>query len=141
MEVYAAGSSAELFLNGRSLGRKKINPNKRCVRFKGKYVPGELTAVSYDGFGKELARTSLKSAGKHKRLTIVPEQREVARDGFCYGRVSYTEENGPVKVTKRGDVSRKSMGENLWASAAPAPITSAVFLQMFRIHTPAKLSP
>lgn len=128
VEVYAAGSSAELFLNGRSLGRKKINPNKRCVSFKVKYVPGELTAVSYDAFGKELARTSLKSAGNPTRLTLVPEQSEVARDGFCYVRVSYTDENGTVKVTKRGDVSLKVDGGKLMGFGSACPYNERGFL-------------
>ena len=127
-EVYAAGTYVELFLNGKSLGKKKINPYKRRVSFNVGYAPGELTAVSYDASRKEIARTSLKSAGEQTKLVLVPESERVSADGFCYVRVKYTDEEGTVKVTKRGDVSLKVEGGKLMGFGSACPYNARSFL-------------
>lgn len=128
VEVYAAGTYAELFLNGKSLGKKKVKPNKRRVSFKVKYAPGELTAASYDAYGKEIARTSLKSAGRQTVLTLSPESAEVPADGLVYVRVKYTDEGGTVKVTKRGDISLKVEGGKLMGFGSACPHNARGFL-------------
>ncbi|WP_350351708.1 DUF4982 domain-containing protein [Microbacterium sp. A8/3-1] len=63
IEVYSADDEVELFLNGRSLGRKKAGKRKRFIsRFRTPYEPGELVAVSYRR-GKEAGRAALRSSG------------------------------------------------------------------------------
>ena len=62
VEVYSAGDEIELFLNGRSLGRKKAGEDLPCrTLFDTIYEPGTLTAVSYEK-GEEIGRTDLRSA-------------------------------------------------------------------------------
>jgi beta-galactosidase len=64
---------AELFLNGRSLGRRAIDHahgKKLTADFTVPYEAGELTAVAYDAAGKEIARESRHSFGEAVSLKI-----------------------------------------------------------------------
>ncbi len=87
--VYTSGDSAELFLDGRSLGvRRKSDPPQRfvgctngyydvCSRYRLRwfdvpYSPGELKAVARRG-GKIIATASLKTAGRPVRLRMVDD--------------------------------------------------------------------
>ena len=50
MHVYTSGDEAELFLNGRSLGRKKKAQFEYRLRWDDVvYEPGELRVVAYKG--------------------------------------------------------------------------------------------
>ena len=103
VEVYARGAEAELLLNGKSLGRKKL-PASRQAKFKVTYQPGELTAVVYDANGKETARTSLRTAGEETKLTLIPEQETVRPGDLLYVRLRYTDKSGTVKPLARSDI-------------------------------------
>ena len=59
IEVFADAAFAELFINGTSVGRKKIKDYKAI--FKTKYVPGDLTAISYDKNGNKIESNTLSS--------------------------------------------------------------------------------
>ena len=61
--VYTTGDSAELFLNGKSLGvRHKGNEwNKMQCEWKVPYSPGKITAVAYRN-GKEVCRSSVQTS-------------------------------------------------------------------------------
>ncbi len=77
VEVYFDCARVELFLNGKSLGKKR--PKECRCMFKTRYVPGELEAVAYDASGKELGRSVLESA-QAASIHIQPEQ-PAARPG------------------------------------------------------------
>lgn len=128
VEVYAAGSSVELIVNGKSVGKKKVNLNTRRVIFGTRYIPGEIVAVSYDKSGRKIARTFLKTAGNEVRLSLVPEQSEVPKDGLCYVRVSYTDKEGNIKVTQRGDIKLNVSGGKLLAFGSACPYNECGFL-------------
>lgn len=114
VEVYARGAQAELLLNGKSLGRRKL-PADQQVKFKLAYQPGELTAVVYDDGGNEIARTSLNSAGEDTQLRLIPEQESVRADGLIYLRLCYTDSEGTVKPLERGDIKVRTEGGRLLA--------------------------
>lgn len=114
VEVYARGTEAELLLNGKSLGRKKLPASQR-VKFKAVYQPGELTAIVYNANGAETARTSLKSAGDDTELRLVPEAEAVKPDDLLYVRLRYTDRNGTVKPLSRGEAKVSVEGGRLLA--------------------------
>lgn len=114
VEVYARGAEAELLLNGKSLGRKKL-PADQQVRFKAVYQPGELTAVVYDESGKETARTSLNTAGEETELRLIPETATVKPGELLYVRLRYTDKDGTVKPLARGDIKVSVEGGKLLA--------------------------
>ncbi len=103
VEVYSKDDQAELQLNGRSVGRKKV-PKSGRASFKVPYEPGELTAIGYDKAGNETARTSLKSAQKETELRLVPETETTKQGDLLYVRLRYTDKNGTIKPAIRGEI-------------------------------------
>ena len=85
--VYTSGDCAELFLNGKSLGKKcKIPGSTNSVeRFRlmwneVKYQPGTLKAVaSMDG--KIIGESEIKTAGEPYRLKLTPDRQTIRPDG------------------------------------------------------------
>ena len=72
---YTDYSEAELFLNGKSQGRIRKNPNERLDRYRlrwnnVRYEPGELKVVVFDENGKKCGEKILKTAGKPARLRL-----------------------------------------------------------------------
>ena len=114
VEVYARGKEAELILNGKSIGRKAI-PRNGTTKFHVPYEPGELTAIIRDAAGKETARTSLYSAGKETRLTLLPESETIREDQLLYVHLRYTDDQGTVKPGLRGAVHAFVTGGQLLA--------------------------
>ena len=114
VEVYARGKEAELLLNGRSVGRKAI-PRNGVTKFRVPYEPGELAAVIRDAAGKETARTSLRSAGKETKVSLVPEVETIQPDQLLYVRLRYTDDQGMVKPALRGEIHVSVIGGQLLA--------------------------
>ena len=62
VDIYADAEEVELFLNGRSLGKKPAGEQHEfTATYEISYEPGELTAVSYEE-GRETGRFSLTTA-------------------------------------------------------------------------------
>lgn len=76
VEVYGCGESVKLLLDGRSVGKKRLKEGRAL--FKLRYAPGELTAVLYDGKGRETGRSSLFSAVGQAKACLEPEKLEAA---------------------------------------------------------------
>ena len=81
VHVFTSASSAELFLNGRSLGRRERNASPRLVWNDIAFQPGVLEAVAYDATGKETARTRRVTAGPPSAIGIVCETERIPRKG------------------------------------------------------------
>ena len=94
VEVYARAAEVELFVNGKSCGRRKRAVNGCMYRFKATYEDGEITAVSYDENGLEIGRYSLKTAGEGSALRVTPEEAAVRAGGLSFIRLQYTDDNG-----------------------------------------------
>ena len=70
VHVYTSGDEAELFLNGKSLGRKKKAQFEYRLRWDDVvYEPGELRVVAYKD-GKQWATDSVKTAGAASKLLL-----------------------------------------------------------------------
>ena len=94
--VYSSGDEVELFLNGKSLGRKQKRPYEYRFRWDSvQYVPGELKAIAYK-HGQEWAEQSVKTTGKPVRLKIDPDKMTLKSDGedLIFVRVSVCDEDG-----------------------------------------------
>jgi beta-galactosidase len=78
LTVFTNAASAELRLNGRSLGRR-LNPvdnpkQRNQLTWTGvAYQPGRLEAVAYDEKGKVVARHAIETAGKAVKLVLAPD--------------------------------------------------------------------
>jgi len=88
---------AELFLNGRSLGKKRQEKNHRkgfqpvwTVPFEG----GELSAVGYDEDGNGICRDFRYTPGETEHLRLSTENEELTGDGWDIAFVTVSAEDG-----------------------------------------------
>ena len=95
--VYTNGDSAELFLNGKSIGRRTkvkdaanspyyaiIDKYRLCFNDV-VYKKGELKAVAYKD-GKEIGQAVMRTAGKPAAIRLTPDRTELSATGedLCY---------------------------------------------------------
>ena len=79
--MFTSGDEAELFLNGKSLGKKKKAPYEYRLRWDDVvYEPGELKVVAYKQ-GKVWAEEVVKTTGQAYALKAVADRTEITADG------------------------------------------------------------
>ena len=117
--VFTSGDEAELFLNGKSLGRQRKQPGvwDRAYRLRWDdvtYAPGTLEVVAYKG-GKEWARACVKTVGAAAKLAAAAERDSIAADGedLCFVNVSVHDADGQLvpRAKMRIDFSVDGPGE------------------------------
>ena len=81
VHVYTSGDEGELFLNGRSLGRKKRGVGEYRLRWDDVvYAPGTLRVVTYMK-GQPWATDEMKTTGPAARVTLSADRQEMRADG------------------------------------------------------------
>jgi beta-galactosidase len=81
VHVFTSGDEAELFLNGKSLGRKKKKEFEYRLRWNDViYKPGELRVVAYKD-GKPWAEEVVRTTGEPARIKLQPDRTEIQADG------------------------------------------------------------
>src|SRR5262249_47322134 len=81
VHVFTSGDEGELFLNGKSLGRKKKGTYEYRLRWDNvTYQPGTLRVVTYKD-GKKWATAEMKTAGEPAKLKMEPDRNEIRADG------------------------------------------------------------
>lgn len=78
VEIYSNAPQAELFLNGKSLGRKPRNADDSARQWDVTFESGTVSAIAYDDAGKAVARDSLQTAGAPAAIRLTPEQKTLA---------------------------------------------------------------
>ena len=103
VEVYARAAAVELFVNGKSVGKK--TPRKGRAVFGTVYEAGELKAKAYGADGSLIGEDRLVTAQEETCLRLEAEK-EVCRPGECvYLRLRCTDPNGEVKPLERRRVA------------------------------------
>ena len=119
VEVYARAAQVELFINGKSVGKKKV---KKCrANFNTTYQDGEITAVSYDENGKEINRYSLQTSGKDTVLQVRPEEKTVKPEGLAFIQLQYTDSKGIWKPMEKHNIKVTVENGVLKGLGSPAP--------------------
>lgn len=126
-EVYTRAAWAELFLNGRSVGRKKRKKDCRLF-FRVPYENGVLTAAVYDEAGIEQGRVSLETAGEETVLRAAAEEREAEAGGLAYIRIRYEDGRGIWKPMERHRVNIQVSGGRLLGFGNACPYNPDGFL-------------
>lgn len=81
VHLFTSGDEAELFVNGKSQGRRKKAPYEYRLRWDYVvYEPGEISVVAYKD-GKEWARDSVKTAQAAAQLEAKADRSSIAADG------------------------------------------------------------
>jgi beta-galactosidase len=110
VNVYSSCEEVELFLNGRSLGRK---PTNRSTEFTAKwdvpFQPGVLRAVGYDA-GRQAGSAELRTAGEPARVKLSADRSDIRADGedLSYVTVELTDARG-VRNPKAENLVRFSV--------------------------------
>ncbi len=100
--VYTNGDSAELFVNGKSQGRKSKDPQAANVmdRYRLRwedalYQPGELKAVAYQGT-RQIGTAAMRTAGEPAALRLTPDRNSLKASGedLCYVLVEALDKDG-----------------------------------------------
>ncbi|MBG6235855.1 beta-galactosidase [Pedobacter sp. CAN_A7] len=116
VHVFSAADEAELFLNGKSLGRKKRGTFEYRFRWdEVKYTPGELKVVSYKD-GKPWATESVKTVGEAAKLQLTADRNKIRADGTDLSFIT-------IKVMdKDGNVVPEATHHITFSIAGPAEL-------------------
>ena len=131
VEIYSRSPEVELFVNGRSLGRKKTE-NCKAV-FSVRYEPGELRAAAYDSAGRKEAESCLTSARGETSIRIRPQretagERPAASGEILYLDISLVGENGEIECNRDALLTVTVDGGELLAYGSADPKTEEDFL-------------
>ena len=81
VHVYTSGDAAELFLNGKSLGRKTRGPTDYRLEWDNVvYEPGKLSVIAYK-HGMIWARDAVETTGPAAELLLQPDRATIDADG------------------------------------------------------------
>ncbi len=103
VQICSNAPEVELFVNGISKGRHKIDHEKgrdQIGRWLIPYEKGEITAAAYDESGREIARKTRRSFGDAVRITAAPDKETLQADGqdMIFVEIGAVDEQGnPVE--------------------------------------------
>ena len=98
VHIYTSGDAVELFLNGKSLGRReKAHSYDRLTWDDVRYEPGSLRAIAYKN-GQKWAEELVETTGKPAALHVTAEKTELKNDGtdLSFIRVAVVDSQGRV---------------------------------------------
>lgn len=131
-EVYSDACEAELFLNGVSLGRKRLGESeRRCyAKWELDYEPGRLNVICYDENGKPAGEAELLTAGEPAlclsadRVSMPCSERALA-----YVDIELRDEDGRLYMPCDDEVDiRVSGAAQLAGSGSANPCTEESYL-------------
>ncbi len=138
--VYTNYDSAELFVNGKSMGiQKKHKEGRPQNRYRlmwmdVKYEPGIVKVVAFDKNGKAAAEKEIVTAGKPHKIILKPDPSELKANGedFAFVTVSVVDKNGNECPTATNQLKFKVKGKGKYRAACNGDPTS---LEMFHLPT------
>ena len=137
--VYTSYDSAELFLNGKSLGiQKKSNDTKqnryRLMWMDVKYEPGILKVVALDDNGNPAAEKEIKTSGEPYKLVLDSDVQTIKANGedLAFVTVSVEDKNGVPCPTATNQLNFEVKGNGTFRAACNGDATS---LELFHLPT------
>ena len=110
VHVFTSGDEGELFLNGRSLGRKTKGRYEYRLRWDDVvYEPGELKVVTYKD-GNEWATDTMRTAGDASQLSLKPDRALIDADGCDLSFITLTvQDSKGITAPRANDLIRFSI--------------------------------
>ncbi|HSD08524.1 beta-galactosidase GalB [Flavobacterium sp.] len=137
--VYTNYDSAELFVNGKSMGIQKRNTATPQNRYRlmwmdVKYEPGTVKVIAFDKDGKSVAEQEIHTAGKAYKMVLDPDRKTIKADGkdLSYVTVSIVDEKGIPCPTATNQLQFKVTGKGKYRAACNGDATS---LEQFHLPT------
>jgi len=137
--AYTNYRSAELFVNGKSMGIQRKNDNSEQSRYRlmwnnVKYEPGSLKVVAYDENGKAVKEKTIVTAGTPYKIVLEPDRSRINADGndISFVTVSVADRQGNLCPTATNQLNFKVTGNGIYRAACNGDATS---LEMFHLPT------
>ncbi len=138
--VYTNYDSAELFVNGKSMGIQKKSATDtpqhryRLMWMDVAYQPGTIKVVAFDKNGKPAAEKSIQTAGKPYKIILEADRTTITADGkdISFVTVSVVDKNGIPCPTATNQLQFKVKGKGNFRAACNGDATS---LELFHIPT------
>lgn len=135
VSAYTNCDEAELFLNGRPLGKKINRPaDKNTLKWAVPFEAGELKVVAYRD-GKVAGSSSLRTAGKPAQLILHADRQILKADGqdLCYVTVEIVDSTGTRNPQAENMLTFSASGAGRIIAAANAnPMSTESFQQQKR---------
>jgi beta-galactosidase len=129
--VYTSYDSAELFLNGRSLGKRTKNDltpqhRYRLMWMDVAYEPGTLKVVAFDKMGNAVAEKEMTTAGTPHRIVLKADRDYLSANGedLCFVEVSVVDKNGNPCPTATNELTFEVTGAGNFKAACNGDATS-----------------
>ncbi len=129
--VYTNYDSAELFVNGKSMGIQKKNNSTPQNRYRlmwndVKYEPGTVKVVAFDSNGKIAAESEVKTAGDAYKIVLEADRQTIKADGedISFVTVSVVDKNGIPCPTAINELQFKVTGAATYRAACNGDATS-----------------
>jgi beta-galactosidase len=133
--VYTNYNSAELFINGKSMGVQKKDRSTPQNRYRlmwmdVKYEPGTVKVVAFDDNGKAVAEEEVHTAGKPYQIVLDADRKTITANGddISFVTVSVVDKNGVPCPTATNQLKFKVTGAGTYRAACNGDATS---LEMF----------
>jgi len=137
--VYTSYNSAELFVNGKSLGVQKKNNDTPQNRYRlmwmnVQYEPGSVKVVAYDDNGNAAEEIEIHTAGQPYQIVLDADRKTISADGedISFVTVSVVDKNGIPCPTATNQLKFKVSGAGLYRAACNGDATS---LEIFHKDT------
>jgi beta-galactosidase len=135
VHAYTSYPSADLFVNGRSMGVQKKDTST-YGRFRlhwdsVRYEPGEIKVVAYDKNGKKAATQIIKTSGAPYALKLMPEKKSIHADGKDVGfiKVAVVDKDGNVCPMADNNIQFSVTGAGVLKGVADGDATNLQSLQ------------
>jgi beta-galactosidase len=137
--VYTSYDSAELFVNGKSMGVQKKNLSTPKNRYRlmwmdVKYQPGSIKVIAFDKGGKPAAEKEIHTAEKPYKLILESDRKIIKADGkeLAFVTVSVVDKNGILCPTATNQLKFSVKGKGKYRAACNGDATS---LEQFHLPT------
>ena len=125
VEVYSNCDEVELFLNGKSLGKKPRPKDDSPRNWKVDFEPGTIKAIGLNG-GKVVANYEVRTAGKPAGIKLTAQKSAIANnwDDVVFLNASVVDENGILVPDASNLITFKVGGPGVIAAVDSSDINS-----------------
>lgn len=123
--VYTSYPTAELFINGKSQGKKSKDNSSLLDRYRlrwmdVRYEPGEVKVVAYDANGNKAEEKTIRTAGKPSRIELAADRNVIDADGkdLVYVNARVVDKDGNLCPVDTRLIKFKVSGAGKYRAAA-----------------------
>ncbi len=135
--VYTSYPAAELFVNGKSQGVRKKNPDSKMAAYRLKwmdvlYEPGVVKVVALDEAGNPMAEKEIRTAGQPHHLKLEADRETIFADGedISFVTVSVVDKDGNLCPLANHELEFEVSGKASFRAVCNGDPTS---LEMFHL--------